>query len=118
MLFSAYVSPFCRFSERDIFGSLDYETVTFFHAEVGCFAQTDSYLKCLQEVPVRTSTNVLAARQWGNGNETDTLLPVAVRVFKAGAVLHLWQDVWYLVLRITQDAFKHCSQCFVEWCSG
>lgn len=52
----------------------------------------------------------------GNGNEEDTLLPVAVRVFKAGAVLHLWQDVRYLVLRITQDAFKHCSHCCTEWC--
>lgn len=58
----------------------------------------------------------MAARQRGNGNEADTLLPVAVRVFKAGVVLHLWQDVRYLVLRITQDAFKHCSKCCTEWC--
>lgn len=44
----------------------------------------------------------------GMGNEEDTLLLMVVRVFKAGAVLHLWQDEGrnfglhfrYLVLRI------------------
>lgn len=70
------------------------------------------YRKCLWE----HQHSALAARQRGNGNEADTLLPVAVRVFKAGVVLHLWQDVRYLVLRITQDAFKHCSKCCTELC--